>query len=192
MALVRAALPLLPLLGACVSAPRLEPGWQSVQLCAGSHGLDEDSWEPLDSRALVALTWSRRAQGWPCGMELGLQYAHAENDEGDETVAKDADFLDLRFGASAEWRPVRWLLLEGGAGPRLALVEVKRLGNFNVVTDNGGSLGVFAHAGAFVVVHGGFSAGLEGQWADGSDYDVNDVSRSAAAAEVLLALRWNF
>lgn len=44
---------------------------------------------------------------------------------------------------------------------------------------------------AFVVVHGGFSVGLEGQWADGSDYDVNDVSRSAAAAEVLLALRWN-
>lgn len=189
MALTRGAL-LLPLLGACVSTPKLEPRWQSVELSFGPHGMDEQSWAPLDARVLAALTWSRREPGWPCGLELGFQFARAESK--DESVARDADFFEGRFGAAAEWRPVRWLLLDGGAGPRLAFVQVTRPGTLNDVTDSGVSLGVFAHAGAFVVVHGGFSIGLEGQWADGSDYDVDDVSRSAAAAEVLVALRWNF
>ena len=123
-------------------------------------------------------------------MEFGFQFARAESK--DESVARNADFFDFRLGAAGEWRPADWLILSAGAGPRLALVQVTRPGILNDVTENDGSLGVFAHAGAFVVVHGGFSIGLEGQWADGSDYDVVGASRDAAAAEILLALRWNF
>ncbi|NOT32043.1 MAG: hypothetical protein HOP15_16475 [Planctomycetes bacterium] len=161
-----------------------------MEFSFGPHGMDEPSWAPLDARVLGALTWSGRKPGWPSGMEFGIQYAHAKSK--DESVARSADFLDFRLGASWEWRPADWLILCVGAGPRLAHAEVTRPGTLAEVTENDASLGVYAHVGTFVVVHGGFSIGLEGQSADGSDYDVLGASRDAAAAEILLALRWSF
>jgi hypothetical protein len=184
------ALLVLPLLGACAAPPTLAPSWQSIELSAGPHGMDEQSWDPLDARVLGALTFSGRKPEWPCGFEFGMQYARAESK--DESVASGADFIDFRLGAAWEWLAFDWLRLVCGGGPRLGLVNVTRPGNFAEVTEEGTSLGFYAHAGVFVKVYGSFSVGLEGQWADGSDYDVGGESHDASATELLVALRWEF
>jgi hypothetical protein len=177
-------------LGGCPSPPPAAPGWRSFQFAAGPQGLDEDSWAPLDARTTGSLTWGLRQPEWPCGIEYGVQYARAESR--DSSVSAGADFLDFRLGAATELRPNGWLLLAGGIGPRLALVEASVPGTFMPGSEEGVSFGIYAHAGAFVRVHGGFAIGLDAQWADGSDYDVLGAHRDAGTAELLLALRWDF
>jgi hypothetical protein len=187
----RTALPALLLaLGACTSPPPASPGWRSFEVAAGPQGLDESSWAPLDARTTAALTWSMRQPDWPCGLECSFQYARAESQ--DDSVSSGADFLDFRIGAATELRPNDWLLLVGGVGPRIALVEASVPGTFMPGNEEDASFGIYVHAGAFVRVHGGFSVGVEGQWADGTDYDVLGASRDAATAELLLALRWGY
>jgi len=177
-------------LGACTSPPPAAPGWRSFEFAAGPQGLDEDSWAPLDARMTGALTVSLRLPEWPCGIEYGFQYARAESR--DSSVSAGADFLDFRIGAATQLRPNDWLLLAGGIGPRFARVEVSVPGTFMPGTEGDASFGLYAHAGAFVRVHGGFAIGVDAQWADGSDYDVLGASRDAGTAELLLALRWDF
>jgi hypothetical protein len=181
---------LVPLFCACTSEPPAAPGWRSIELSFGPQDLPEDSWAPLDARVRGALTWSGRKPEWPCGIEFGVQYAHAESQ--DDSVASSADFVDFRVGAAFEWRPSEWLRIVCGAGPRLGLVSATRPGAFLEVTEDDSSVGVYAHAGAFARVVGGLSLGLDAQWADGSDYDVLGESRDAATAELLLALRWDY
>lgn len=177
-------------LGACSAAPRAEPDWHSVEFAFGPQDLPEDSWAPLDARVRGALTYSVRGREWPCGVELGIQFARAESK--DDTVTSGADFIDLRVGAAWAWLASDWLRLVCGAGPRIGMVTATRPGMFAEVSDDDAGLGIYAHAGVFVRVRGMFSIGLDGQWTDGSDYDVLGASRDAAATELLLALRWNF
>jgi hypothetical protein len=181
---------LLAWLGSCASAPTPVEEWQRVEIAAGPHGLDEGSWAPLDARVVGALTWSGRRPGWPCGIEAGAQYARAESQ--DESVASGADFFDIRVGAAWEWRAFDWLELVCGAGPHFSRVNVEEPGTFMPVTEDDVSIGIYAHAGAFVRVFGSLAVGVEGQWADGTDYHVLGESRSASTAELLVALRWDF
>lgn len=181
---------LVPLLGACAAAPRAEPGWQSLELSLGPQHLNEDSWAPIDGRVRGALTWSMRKPEWPAGLEFGFQYARAESK--DESVASGVDFFEFRAGAAFEWRPLDWLRFVGGVGPRLGLVSADGTGTFGLENEEDSSLGFYAHAGAFAPVVGNFSIGLDGQWMDGSDYDILGESRDASATELLVALRWDF
>jgi hypothetical protein len=180
---------LLALLPACASAPVPQSNWKSLEFAAGPQDLDESSWAPLDARVVGALTFSGRKPEWPLGIEFGTQYARAESQ--DDSVASGADFLEFRVGAAWNWLAYDWLRLCCGAGPRLGLVRVTSPGPFNEVTEQSASLGLYAHAGAFVRVHGCFSIGLDGRWADGGDYDVLGASRDASATELLVALRWD-
>ncbi len=182
------SLVLFPLLPACASAPVPQASWQSLVFAVGPQDLDENSWAPLDARVVGALTFSGRKPEWPCGIEFGMQYARAESQ--DDSVASGADFLDFRIGAAWNWLANDWLRLCCGAGPRLGLVKVTHPGTFNEVTEQSSSLGLYAHAGAFVRVHGGFSVGVDGQWADGGDYELLGAARDASATELLIALRW--
>lgn len=191
MDLARRSLPagmLLALFGACSSTPPVAPGWRSFEFAVGPQDLDEESWAPLDARVRGALTWSAREPQWPCGIEFGFQYARSESQE--ESVTAGADFFDIRVGAAMEWHPLEWLTLVGGAGPRLGFVSVTLPGTYMPVDEDEASVGLYAHAGAFVRVYRSFSVGLEGQWADGTDYDVMGAPRDAASAELLIALRW--
>ena len=166
-----------------------EPQWRSVEFRAGPQGLDESSWAPLDARVAAGLYFSGRKPEWPCGLEFGMQYARAESQ--DESIANGADFLDFRGGAAWQWQAAEWLELVAGGGPRLCLVEVDVPGTFMPSSEQGTSVGLYAHAGAFVRVAGGFSIGVEGQWADGTDYEVLGGSQDASETELLLALRWD-
>jgi hypothetical protein len=178
------------LLPSCADTPSKQPAWQSIEISGGPQHLDEDSWAPIDSRVTGALTWSGRKPDWPCGIEIGFQYARSESQ--DDSVARYADFYDVRLGAAGEWRPFDRLSVVCGAGPRLGIVNVTRPGNYSEVIERDSSFGVYAHVGAFVHVYSNFSIGVDGQWADGADYDVIGDSRNAATSELLLALRWEF
>ena len=181
---------IVALLGACSAPPAAVPEWRSIELSLGPHDLDEQSWAPLDARVLGGLTVSGRRPEWPSGVEFSVQYARAESR--DDSLASGADFFDFRIGAAWEWRATEWLVLACGAGPRFGLAKVTAPGNFAEVSESDASLGVYAHVAAFVHVGGHFSIGLDGQWADGSDYELLDSPRDAAAAELLVALRWDF
>ena len=183
-------LSLFTLLPACASAPVPQSTWRSFEFSIGPHGLDESSWAPLDSRVVGALTFSERNPGWPCGVEFGSQFARAESQ--DDSVANGADFLDLRVGAAWNWIANDWLRLCCGAGPHLGFVRVTYPGMFAELSEQSATFGLYAHAGAFVRVHGGFAVGVDGQWSDGTDYDVLGAGRDASTSELLLALRWDF
>src|SRR5258707_12982413 len=134
MDLARGALAVGLLRTGCESAPRREPSWRSVEFSIGPQGLDESSWAPLDARIVGALTMGGRKPDWPCGMELGFQYARAESK--DDSVASGADFIDFRVGAAWEWRAADWLELVCGAGPRIGVVRATRPGTFAEVTES--------------------------------------------------------
>lgn len=180
---------LVPWLPACRTSAHPPDSTRSLELAAGPLDLPEESWAPLDGRVRGALTIGFREPGWPCGLEVGFQYARAESK--DESVANGADFFDFRLGPALEWRPQDRLTFVVGAGARAVLARVTKPGTFLLKTEESSSIGAYAHAGAFVRVHGGFSIGLDGQWADGSDYDLLGKSRDAEALELLIALRWD-
>ena len=185
-----ASILLLGALAGCAGAPRLAPEWQSVEVVAGPQDLPEKDWAPLDARVRIGVAFSGRKPEWPCGLEFGMQYARAESQ--DDSVVRGGDFLDLRLGAAGEWRPADWLTLAAGAGPRLGLLRVTRPGTFMEVEETSSSLGLYAHAGAFVRLAPGFSIGLDGQWTGGSDYHVLGGAQDSAATELLLALRFEY
>ena len=185
-ALLAPALALVPC-GACALPTRAPPG-SGVELAIGPHGIDDDAWEPIDPRVLGALYWTTRKEGWPCGLEFGLQYAKAKSVDNSQTDG--ADFFELRGGAAGAWDATSRLRLLAGAGPRLGFVTVDVPGTFNETTERGSTLGVYAHTGAYVRLAGSFGLGLDAQWSTGSDYDVLDGSADATSAELLIALHW--
>lgn len=176
--------------GACATQAAAGEFDRSVTLAAGPPRMGSQGWSGYGERVLVSLQAQGRGPGWPCGIEAAVQYANAESK--DDSFDSSVEFFAVQFGATEEWRPFSWLRLVAGAGPRLGLASMTYPGMFNQVSENDGSLGVYAHAGLFVRILGGLCLGLDGQWADGSDYRLNDESRAAQVSVLLLSLRWEY
>lgn len=147
-------------------------------------------WSDYGERVLVSLNMAGRKPDWPCGLEFAVKYANAESEN--DSFDSHVDFFDFRVGATEEWRPFTWLRFVVGAGPRIALAKMTYPGTFNEVSENDGSFGLYAHAGVFACILGGFSIGADGQWADGSDYNLNSEDRDAGITVLLISLRWDF
>jgi hypothetical protein len=171
------------------AGPEAAPGAErSFTLGAGAVSLDSDNWS--DERGAASLAWSMRDPAWPCGLEMGVQYAAVEWE--DESVSRTADLFDIRCGVTGTWWPATWLQLVAGAGPRLSLAQTSVPATFTEVSEQAASFGLYAHTGAFVRIHSGFSIGVDAQVAAGSDYDLAGEDRAAQMAGLFLALRWDF
>lgn len=174
-------------LASCEGPQTLPDVEQSFTVSGGAFVPGSDGW---DGRAAGAIGWSWRGEEWPCALEFGVQYARAELEEGSDPL--DVDVFDMRIGAASSWRPAEWLVLAAGAGPRLSFAQTWVPGEYAEIREDSTSVGLYAHAGAFVRVSDMFSIGADVQAALGSDYDLAGEDRDAQAAGLMLALRWDF
>ena len=176
-------------LGGCASM-HSEEFDQVFTVAAGEGELGSTGLVGYERPWLLSTSYTCEPRDWICGIETGLQVGGADGP--DAVLQRSVELSELWLGAAKTWGRHSALRFQAGAGVRFAHAEWMGPGFiFDQGIDADDSLGVYAHAGAFVHVGGPFSIGLDARWADGEDFRLEGLARDSQLTQLLFSLRWD-